>query len=90
MKNLEPSNVGRNWLLNIFADELVPLLPVDEKLKTGVIGGSKKEPEITFLEEREVRLDIQTLGIESSDIYVDLNSNQIPLIDYQSFARRYG
>ena len=70
---LEPSNAGRNWLLNIFTNRVVRLLESRVLLRVGVVGGTKTEPEIRELSKFANNIEIQTIGIEDSNHYLDLN-----------------
>lgn len=70
---LEPSNAGRNWLVNIFLNQVVGYLQNRENLHVGVVGGTESEPEIHELSKYVTQLEISTLGIENSDYFLDLN-----------------
>lgn len=71
---LEESNIGRNWLLNIFQKEITPIFLGRNKVRLGVVGGSYTEPEIRELNKLKIDLHVSTLGIEASDFFLDLNS----------------
>jgi SAM-dependent methyltransferase len=70
---LEPSNAGRNWLINIFANQVVRRLESRVLLRVGVVGGTKSEPEIRQLSRFADNIEIQTIGIEDADHFLDLN-----------------
>ena len=80
---LEPSNVGRNWLMNIFINQASPHISMKKHLHVGVAGGTKSEPEIRELSKFIPDLQISTLGIEDSDYFLDLNFGAINEIGVQ-------
>lgn len=80
---LEPSNVGRNWLMNAFINQVCPHISLKKQLHIGVAGGTKSEPEIRELSKLIPDLQISTLGIEDSDYFLDLNFGAIDEIELQ-------
>jgi hypothetical protein len=74
---LEPSNVGRNWLMNVFINQASLHFGTKKHLYVGVVGGTKSEPEIRELSNFIPDLQISTLGIEDSDYFLDLNFGAI-------------
>ena len=70
---LEPSNAGRNWLMNVFIGQVPRLVSMKKILLVGVVGGTKSEPELRELSKVVPNLRISTLGIEDADYFLDLN-----------------
>lgn len=60
-------------LSDIFKNEIVAIIQKKQKFKIGVIGGSMNEPEILGLNDLGIEYEIYTLGIENTEIFLDLN-----------------
>jgi hypothetical protein len=80
---LEPSNAGRNWLVNVFLNQVAAQLQTKGHLHVGIVGGTKLEPEIHELSKFAKQIEISTLGIENSDYFLDLNDEPRNLPDVQ-------
>ncbi len=78
---LEPSNVGRNWLTNVFSEQLAVSLVGAKDFHVGVVGGSIFEPELIELSKFVTDFKTSTLGIEKTDHYLDLNTGPATRID---------
>tara|TARA_B100001029_G_C15001427_1_gene418306 strand:- start:34 stop:810 length:777 start_codon:yes stop_codon:yes gene_type:complete len=80
---LKNTNYGRILLLEKF-EQLLGLINTQKKIKIGIIGGSKSEPEILLLQNLNIEYDITTLGIDDSDYFLDLNKddNNLPKFDF--------
>jgi SAM-dependent methyltransferase len=70
---LEPSNVGRNWLVSVFHNQIATQLRKKDHIRVGIVGGTKSEPEIREISKYATQLEISTLGIDNSDYFLDLN-----------------
>ena len=80
---LKNTNYGRILLLEKF-EQLIEFVNTEKKLKIGVIGGSKNEPEILLLEKLKFEVDVTTLGIDKDDYFLDLNEkdNDLPEFNF--------
>lgn len=68
------SNFMRNFLLNEFNALIKDLdLPSSEINQVGVVGGYDSEPELRVLSNLGFQFHSKTIGIDDSDIYLDLN-----------------
>jgi len=56
-------------------------LPVNRPINVAVVGGYRNEPEILVLERLGYQTSVTVFGIEDSDVYLDLNSQDNYLYD---------
>jgi hypothetical protein len=66
------NNISRYELLSIFSNKLTPLLPKNIILNIAVIGGSKFEPEIQFINQSK-KVTVFGIDKDSKTNYLDLN-----------------
>lgn len=70
------SNMGREWLLHIFAHKIVDQFNPVHPISIGIIGGTIDDPEFLMMQNRFHVSRFEILGIENPTIYLDLNSGQ--------------
>jgi 2-polyprenyl-3-methyl-5-hydroxy-6-metoxy-1,4-benzoquinol methylase len=68
-----PQNFARALVLEKFISEIKGLENLPVELKVGVLGGGIDEPEILALRAIDRIIDVRTIGLDGSDINMDLN-----------------
>ena len=69
-----PQNFARSLVLEKFISEIKGLDGLPVELKVGVLGGGIDEPEILALRAIDRKIIVRTIGLDGSDINMDLNS----------------
>ncbi len=70
------SNMGREWLLHIFAHKIVTQFDPKHPISIGIIGGTIDDPEFLMIQTKFQVSRFEILGIENPTTYLDLNSGQ--------------
>jgi 2-polyprenyl-3-methyl-5-hydroxy-6-metoxy-1,4-benzoquinol methylase len=68
-----PQNYARTLVLELFLNELKNFDKLPVELKVGVLGGGIDEPEILALRAIDRKIEVRTIGLDGSDINMDLN-----------------
>ncbi len=69
-------NFGRVLVLVEFVAHIGGFLQTNRPIKVAVVGGYTNEPEILVLEKLGFQTSVTTFGVEDSDVYLDLNSQE--------------
>jgi hypothetical protein len=68
-----PQNFARTLVLEKFINEFNKIEDLPLELKVGVLGGGSDEPEIQALLAMKRKVSVRTIGLDTSDIHLDLN-----------------
>lgn len=68
-----PQNFARALVVDKFINEFNKMENLPFEIKVGVLGGGGDEPEIQALRALKRNVHCRTIGLELSDVYVDLN-----------------
>ena len=74
-KSISGLNFTRTLIVARFLELIPQYFKIGNVISVAIIGGGRTDPELLALQALGFELDVTTLGLEGSDLFLDLNSN---------------